>query len=198
MIDRIPFAIGKKQFFKSKKNKSKRIPDGNRNLAKYYRVALWAGILVLGLSGGVAFMQSASARSTSNQVKENIVQLQEQIDNPENDDITSQVTTFGLRFLNHYLNVDTTEQSILRERDEALAEFLPQGVLLSNSTTYSRQLLQSVLYQIEETGNGYLATFYIQYKVFPTQDSSESDRSFENCYNSFYRLRRIVAAGQTR
>lgn len=173
--------IGAKKNPKKKERKPKPIPRGKRSISNIWRVGLWAGIFILGTSGLMAFGQASAARSLSVKAEAGVAQIQDQLENPvEVEDLRLRVNSYSTNFLHIYMNTDPLDNQQSAARERALAMYFFEPHVVQTSTMYRRTLLHSQLYDLEETEDGYAATYYIQYTVESNEQAVESDEKEED------------------
>lgn len=173
--------IGAKKNPKKKERKPKQVPRGKRSISNIWRAGLWAGIFILGTSGLMAFGQASAARSLSVKAEAGVAQIQDQLENPvEVEDLRLRVNGYGTNFLHVYMNTDPLDIQQSAARERALAMYFFEPHVVQTSTMYKRNLLHSQLYDLEETEDGYAATYYVQYTVESNERAVESDEKEED------------------
>lgn len=159
-----------------KQRKQNQIPRGKRSISNFWRIGLWTGIFILGTSGLMAFAQASTARSLSVKAEAGVAQIQDQLENPvEVEDLSLKINSYGTNFLTVYMNSDPTESQQIAQREQLLGMYFRESHTVQTSSMYKRTLLHSQLYALEETKDGYAATYYVQYTVEPNERAVESN-----------------------
>jgi hypothetical protein len=174
--------IKKSELLKGKNKQRSAIPSGKRTVAKRTRYFLWGTIVVLGLSGVLAFVKANNVSSSHSQLIEHVDTMTKKLETLTAVSVDERKTeAYFAEFIPLFMNLGAEDYDTRVEREQALGDYFESTSdhTLGNDT--NRQLEDFRLYELNQAQEGFVARYFVRYTTSELEGGNR--QAFEHLLN---------------
>jgi MFS superfamily sulfate permease-like transporter len=174
--------VKKDQLLKAKFKQRNSVPSGKRTVAKRTRYVVWTTILVLGLSGVLAFVKANNVSNSNAQLIEKVDAMTKNLETLTAISVDERkMDAYFAEFIPIFMNLDSEDYDARVEREVALGHYFESTSDYTFGNDSNRRLEEFRLYELAQVEGGFVARYFIRYMT--NEIEGEKTQIFEHLLN---------------